>query len=59
MRLRGKGLPEFGGRGCGDLYLALEVRIPKRLTPEERELYEQLGSLSRKGSGKSKEKVPP
>jgi molecular chaperone DnaJ len=42
LRLRHKGLPEFGGDGQGDLYLRVRVEIPERLTPAERHLYEQL-----------------
>ena len=30
LRLRGKGLPRFGARGRGDLYLRLAVRRPER-----------------------------
>ncbi|HEY8506043.1 MAG TPA: DnaJ C-terminal domain-containing protein, partial [Gemmataceae bacterium] len=57
LRLAGKGLPEFGGGKRGDLYLALRVRIPKRLTPEERELYERLRGTGREGPRKGKEKT--
>lgn len=46
LRLKGKGLPEFGGGGHGELYLRIDVKIPERLTPEERELYEKLRALS-------------
>lgn len=45
LRLKGKGLPEFGGRGHGELYLRIEVHIPEKLSREERELYEQLRAL--------------
>lgn len=48
LRLRGKGLPVFGGRGHGDLYLRLELRLPQRPTAEERKLYERLRELGRK-----------
>lgn len=48
LRLRGKGLPVFGGRGHGDLYLRLEVRVPDRLASEERKLYEKLREVGRK-----------
>jgi molecular chaperone DnaJ len=46
LRLRGKGLPEFGAGHWGDLYLRVEVHIPERLSAEERELYERLRALS-------------
>ncbi len=49
LRLRGKGLPEFGGRGRGDLYLRVAVEVPKRLSKEERQLYERLRTLEKRG----------
>ena len=45
LRLRGKGLPEFGGKQRGDLYLRLNVRIPETISAEERILYEKLRTL--------------
>ena len=45
LRLRGKGLPRFGGRGRGDLYLRLAVSIPEQLSAEERRLWERLRAL--------------
>jgi molecular chaperone DnaJ len=45
LRLRGKGLPRFGGRGRGDLYLRLAVSVPERLSAEERRLWERLRAL--------------
>jgi molecular chaperone DnaJ len=44
LRLRGKGLPRFGERGSGDLYVRLAVRLPERLSAEERRLWEKLRS---------------
>ncbi len=38
FKLRGKGMPEVHSRGRGDLYLSLEVRIPERLTAEQKRL---------------------
>ena len=49
LRLRGKGLPRFGARRWGDLYVRLRVQIPARLTAEERKLYEQLRGVATKG----------
>jgi molecular chaperone DnaJ len=45
LRLRGKGLPRFGTRGRGDLYVRLSVRLPERLGAEERRLWERLRAL--------------
>lgn len=45
LRLRGKGLPRFGGGRSGDLYVRIDIRIPERLSKPERRLYEQLRAL--------------
>jgi curved DNA-binding protein len=43
FRLRGKGMPKLNKPNeYGDLYVRLDVRLPTRLTPEQRELFEQL-----------------
>jgi molecular chaperone DnaJ len=52
LRLAGKGLPDFGGRATGDLFLRLRVAVPQRLSAKERQLYEalrELGSPQRAG----------
>ena len=51
LRLRGKGLPEFGGRGRGDLLLRIKVRIPERPSADERSLYQQLRALGHTKKG--------
>ncbi|HXG52459.1 MAG TPA: DnaJ C-terminal domain-containing protein [candidate division Zixibacteria bacterium] len=48
LRLRGKGLPEFGGKRRGDLFVRVEVRVPERLGAEERKLWERLRALAEK-----------
>lgn len=45
LRLAGKGLPHFGSRQRGDLLLRVRLVVPQRLTPRERELYEQLRAI--------------
>jgi curved DNA-binding protein len=45
LRLRGQGFPGPRG-GHGDLYAVLKVEVPKKPTPEERELYERLAQVS-------------
>jgi molecular chaperone DnaJ len=42
LRLDGKGLPRFGGGRRGDLHLRLRVRIPQKLSVEQRRLFESL-----------------
>ena len=50
LRLRGKGLPRFGARGRGDLYVRLAVKLPERLSDEERRLWQKLRALQVSGS---------
>jgi molecular chaperone DnaJ len=47
LRLRGKGLPAFGGGRRGDLLVRVEVEVPERVSAEERALYERLRALGR------------
>ena len=42
FRLRGKGLPIFGGYGKGDQLVTVSVEIPSRLSDRQRELLTQL-----------------
>ncbi len=43
IRLKGKGIPHYKSPGqAGDLYIELQVKLPDRLTMEERRLFEQL-----------------
>lgn len=45
LRLKGKGLPEFGSDRHGDLYLRVGLQVPEHLSREERELYARLRAL--------------
>lgn len=46
FRLRGKGMPRLRQPAeHGDLYARLDVRVPTKLTPEQRDLFEQLRRL--------------
>ena len=42
IRLRNLGVPQLNGGGRGDLFVHVEVRIPTRLTREQKKLLEQL-----------------
>lgn len=42
LRLRGKGLPPFGGGSRGDLYVRIQVHVPERLSDQQRRLFEQV-----------------
>ena len=41
--LRGKGMPNVGGRGHGDLHVIARAAVPKKLTKEQKQILEQLG----------------
>ena len=45
MRLPGKGLPK-GKEGYGDLFIVVKIVIPKKLSNEEKKLFEQLARVS-------------
>jgi curved DNA-binding protein len=45
LRLRGEGLPDAQSRR-GDLYAVVKIRVPRTLSDEERELFEQLAAAS-------------
>jgi molecular chaperone DnaJ len=42
IRLRGKGIPYLNSSGRGDLMVSIDVRVPTRLTREQKKLFEQL-----------------
>jgi molecular chaperone DnaJ len=42
LRLRGKGVPRLNGSGRGDLFVHIEVKVPTKLSREQRKLIEQL-----------------
>lgn len=53
LRLRGKGVPRFGGGGRGDLFIQLQIHVPERLTDRQRHLFEQLKTSAARKSFKS------
>jgi molecular chaperone DnaJ len=42
LRISGKGLPHFQGRGRGDIYVSLFTQTPKHLSKKQKELLEEL-----------------
>jgi molecular chaperone DnaJ len=42
IRLKGLGVPRLQGHGRGDMVVVVEVRIPSRLSREQKKLFEQL-----------------
>jgi len=47
LRLRGQGMPGSRGAPAGDLYAVVTIRVPKKLSKRERELFERLASVSK------------
>jgi len=45
FRLKGQGMPVLGGRGRGDLFVAVTVVTPTTLTREQRRILEQLAEV--------------
>lgn len=50
IRIKGKGVPNLRGGG-GDHYVRIKLEIPKRLSAEERQLYEELAAVKAKRKG--------
>jgi molecular chaperone DnaJ len=46
FRIRGKGLPVVNGHGRGDLFVKVKVQTPGKLNKAQRELLQQLESIS-------------
>ena len=42
IRLRGMGVPHLQGSGRGDLFVNIDVKIPTKLTREQKKIFEQL-----------------
>ena len=42
VRLRGLGIPHLQGNGRGDLFVHIDVRVPTKLTREQKKMFEQL-----------------
>jgi len=45
FRLGGQGMPHLGNSSRGDLLAKVNVVLPKNLSPQEKELFEQLSKL--------------
>ncbi len=45
FRVKSKGMPALGGRGRGDMFVAVTLITPKTLTKEQRKLLEQLAEV--------------
>lgn len=50
LRVRGKGMPNVNGRGKGDLYVQVNVQVPKKVTKEQRAALDKLAELMPMGT---------
>ena len=47
IRLKGKGMPVYEKPGTfGDFYISIQIKIPEKLTDKQKELFEELKSIS-------------
>jgi molecular chaperone DnaJ len=42
LRVKGRGVPEVQGKGRGDLVVHVDVRVPTKITRDQRKLFEEL-----------------
>ena len=42
FRISNQGIPHFGSRGRGNLYIELVIKTPKKLTKKQKELLKKL-----------------
>ncbi|MBU1341907.1 MAG: J domain-containing protein [Proteobacteria bacterium] len=42
MRIPNRGIPQMKGNGCGDLFVVVNITMPKKLTAKQKELIQQL-----------------
>lgn len=50
IRIKGQGMPSLRG-GKGDQYVRVRVKMPQKLSPEEKNLYQKLAHISDKKKG--------
>ncbi len=48
FRLKGQGMPVYGGEGHGDLYVTVRLRLPKNMKPGEAEFLRKMSENRRK-----------
>ncbi|NOX35637.1 MAG: J domain-containing protein [Deltaproteobacteria bacterium] len=42
MRIPGRGIPQMKGNGCGDLFVVINITMPRKLTAKQKKLIQQL-----------------
>ena len=51
IKMSGKGGPKFKGKGYGDQYIRLVVKVPKKLTKEQKRIWQELHTLKNEHPG--------
>lgn len=54
-RLKGKGIKDVNGHGTGDMYVVLNVVVPKKISKEQKKLFEKLDETKLNDSSEFKE----
>lgn len=57
LRMRGKGIKDIRSGNPGDQYVHLEIKIPNKISKEEKELYQKLANIQGKTSESFFEKL--
>ena len=57
LRIKGRGVPKTRGVGSGDLMVTVQVQIPSKLSPEQRELLARLADQSKENPREKLEKL--
>ena len=53
LKLKGLGMPKYNSEGNrGDLFLNVQIKVPKNLTDEEKSLFEKLQQLRKENTVK-------
>ncbi|MEA4820895.1 MAG: molecular chaperone DnaJ [Erysipelotrichales bacterium] len=50
LRIKGKGFKDIRGSEYGDQYVHVQIKTPSKLSKEEKDLYEKLRDIEKKGS---------
>jgi molecular chaperone DnaJ len=59
LQLRGKGVPNLGRRGRGDLLVRVDLEVPARLSKQERSLVQDLAAMRRETPGPLQGRLRP
>lgn len=56
FRLKGKGMPNVGGRGRGDIYVIVRANVPRKLSKEQKQIIGKLAATMGSEKGKPTQK---